>query len=199
MNLKYTIICYLLLPQEVQWVLDNQYDYWFRKNIQIIGFLEIEFTIILKMVTRKKPLFWAKIYHCIEVSRWWLCTRQKKQWPHKILLSFYCCQKESKTSLESLGNPSDNIAHQMFTLTIWDWSAAGSREMCHQKALLCLGLLLLLLRLIGLIIYERKSSRTCIMISNYQIVLLLSSSQSLKKAALVLVSTYSDFQCMDST
>ena len=188
MNLKYTIkiICYLLLPQEVQWVLDNQYDYWFRKNIQIIGFLEIEFTIILKMVTRKKLLFWPKIYHCIEVSRWWWCTRQKKQWPHKILLSFYCCQKESKTSLESLGNPSDNIAHQMFTLTIWDWSAAGSREMCHQKALLCLGLLLLLLRLIGLIIYERKSSRTCIMISN-------SSSQSLKKAALVLVSMYSDF------
>lgn len=60
MNLKYTIICYLLLPQEVQWVLDNQYDYWFRKNIQIIGFLEIEFTIILKMVTRKKPLFGLK-------------------------------------------------------------------------------------------------------------------------------------------
>ena len=53
MNLKYTIICYLLLPQEVQWVLDNQYDYLFRKSIQIIGFLEIEFTIILKMVTRK--------------------------------------------------------------------------------------------------------------------------------------------------
>ena len=60
MNLKYTIICYLLLPQEVQRVLDNQYDYWFRKNIQIIGFLEIEFTIILKMVTRKKPLFGLK-------------------------------------------------------------------------------------------------------------------------------------------
>ena len=59
MNLKYTIICYLLLPQEVQWVLDNQYDYWFRKNIQIIGFLEIEFTIILKMVTRKKNTFFG--------------------------------------------------------------------------------------------------------------------------------------------
>ena len=76
MNLKYTIICYLLLPQVVQWVLDNQYDYWFRKNIQIIGFLEIEFTIILKMVTRKNHFFWPKIYHCIEVSRWWWwCTR----------------------------------------------------------------------------------------------------------------------------
>ena len=76
MNLKYTIICYLLLPQEVQRVLDNQYDYWFRKNIRIIGFLEIEFTIILKMVIRKKPLFWAEIYHWIEVSRWWWwCTR----------------------------------------------------------------------------------------------------------------------------
>ena len=52
----------------------------------------------------KIPTFWPKIYHCIEVDG---ALRSNGL---KILLSSYCCQKESKTSLESLGNPPDNIA-----------------------------------------------------------------------------------------
>ena len=126
MNLKYTIICYLLLPLEVQWVLDNQYDYWFRKNIQIIGFLEIEFAIILKMVTRKNTLFWPKIYHCVEVDG--ALEAMASRFPFLSIVAKRNRRRHSKV-LEILLTTS----HQLFTLTIWDW-LAGSRNVSSKSS-----------------------------------------------------------------